>query len=481
VHQEITTDVVIVGGGGAGLAAAIEAATLGCKVILLEKAAKLGGTTAWAVGSITANQTPHQRRKGIVDTPDAHAEDMSIFAGDLATRDNLALQRLYVDNVSETFDWLMAMGLVFLGPMPEPPHRVPRMHNIVPNSGAFPYILGRRCKKIGVDIRLSTGADSVIMENGRAVGVIAKDATGAIWSFRATRGVVLSTGDFSGGAALKRSYISDDAALTPAVAEASFGDGHQMVLDVGGRILNGDLVWGPLMRFVPPPNKGLIQRLPPNKWIGIAAKMAYELLPQFLLRPFLMGFVTTVLGPEPSLYQHGAILVNKLGQRFANELENPSAALVHQPSQIAYVVMSSETAVKFQKWPYFISTAPGVAYAYLSDYRRSRRDIHFEDASLVGLARKIGVNPKELEKSLPVGTGPYVALGPIRPYVLITDGGLKVTNQLQVTGADDLPIPGLYAAGSSGQGGVLLYGHGHHLGWAFVSGRIAGKNVSKSE
>jgi succinate dehydrogenase/fumarate reductase flavoprotein subunit len=162
-------------------------------------------------------------------------------------------------------------------------------------------------------------------------------------------------------------------------------------------------------------------------------------------------------------------------------LENPSAALVHQPSQIAYVVMSSETAVKFQKWPYFISTAPGVAYAYLSDYRRSRRDIYFEDASLAGLARKIGVNPKELEISLPVGTGPYVALGPIRPYVLITDGGLKVTNQLQVTGVDDLPITGLYAAGSSGQGGVLLYGHGHHLGWAFVSGRIAGKNVSKSD
>ena len=39
-------------------------------------------------------------------------------------------------------------------------------------------------------------------------------------------------------------------------------------------------------------------------------------------------------------------------------------------------------------------------------------------------------------------------------------------------------IPGLYAAGSTGQGGLLLEGHGHHLGWAFISGRIAGRNAA---
>ena len=39
-------------------------------------------------------------------------------------------------------------------------------------------------------------------------------------------------------------------------------------------------------------------------------------------------------------------------------------------------------------------------------------------------------------------------------------------------------IPGLYAAGSTGQGGLLLEGHGHHLAWAFISGRIAGRNAA---
>ena len=59
-----TTDVVVIGGGGSGLAAAIEAATLGRRVVLLEKAPHLGGSTRWSIGSITATNTPQQLRNG---------------------------------------------------------------------------------------------------------------------------------------------------------------------------------------------------------------------------------------------------------------------------------------------------------------------------------------------------------------------------------------------------------------------------------
>jgi succinate dehydrogenase/fumarate reductase flavoprotein subunit len=44
--------------------------------------------------------------------------------------------------------------------------------------------------------------------------------------------------------------------------------------------------------------------------------------------------------------------------------------------------------------------------------------------------------------------------------------------------ADGSTIQGLYAAGSVGQGGLLLEGHGHHIAWAFVSGRLAGRNAA---
>ena len=80
-------DVLVIGGGGAGLAAALEAAKLGRHVVLLEKNPMTGGSTSWSVGSVTATGTPHQRKAGIQDSADAHFEDMEKHAGALAPRD----------------------------------------------------------------------------------------------------------------------------------------------------------------------------------------------------------------------------------------------------------------------------------------------------------------------------------------------------------------------------------------------------------
>ena len=148
------TDVVVVGGGGTGLAAASEVARLGRKVILLEKNPQTGGSTSWSVGSITATNTPHQKKAGIKDSADEHFEDLALHAGALAPRDNLALRRILVDHTTEMLDWLMSLGVVFVGPMPEPPHRYNRMHNVVPNSKSFAYHLTKHCRALGVDIRL---------------------------------------------------------------------------------------------------------------------------------------------------------------------------------------------------------------------------------------------------------------------------------------------------------------------------------------
>ncbi len=489
--RDLEADVVVVGGGGAGLAAASTAASLGRSVILIEKAAALGGTTAWSVGSVTATGTPHQRRAGIDDSPQQHFEDLGLLAGGQSNRDNLALRRILVEESPAMFEWLLATGLVFAGPHPEPPHRHPRMHNVLPNSRAFPAVLGRHCRRLGVDIRLGLRAVRLLTEDGRVCGVEARAGDGASTMLRAGRAVVLATGDFSADRGMKAELASTAAAKTDPVNAASTGDGHKLALALGAQIVNGDIVHGPRLRFVPPQRPSLLRRLPPWRVIGQVAKLAAERLPSALLRPILMGFVTTALGVEANLYRHGAILVNARGERFTDELANPEQALPDQPEAVAFAILDGAIAQTFSRWPNFVSTAPGVAYAYIADYRRNRRDIFHEADTLEGLARRIGVPASDLGATVAASNAaaasagrsgltrpPFIALGPIKPYVVFTDGGLRVTENLEVTGADGRPIPGLYAAGSVGQGGVLLNGHGHHLGWAFVSGRIAGRQAA---
>ena len=274
----VEADVIVVGGGGSGLAAASSAAELGRRVVLIEKGDALGGTTAWSVGSVSAINTPHQRRAGIVDSAQEHFEDLGLLAGAKANRDNVALRRVLVDNTSEMFEWLLSAGLVFAGPNVEPPHRHPRMHNVLPNSRAFPAALGRHCRKLGVDIRTGVRAKRLLQANGRVCGVVAEARDGAQLTFAARSGVVLATGDFSADAEMKARYASSLAAKTQAVNAASTGDGHKLALALGATMVNGDIVHGPRLRFVPPARPSLLRRLPPWRIVGQAAKLAADVL-----------------------------------------------------------------------------------------------------------------------------------------------------------------------------------------------------------
>ncbi len=469
-------DVIVVGGGGAGMAAAIEAARWGRRTVLLEQNPALGGSTAWSVGSISASGTRQQKAAGIADHPDAHFEDLEAFAGPLANRDNRALRRILVDNTTEMLTWLESLGLVFGGPHLEPPHRAPRMHNVLPNSRAFPEMLGRECRRLGVRLLLGTRAEGLLQDGGRVTGV--RLAGGQ--ELRAAGGVVLAGGDYSANEDLRVRFAGPGKAGLEAVNPTATGGAIAMALALGAEVLNGDLMSGPTMRFVPPARESLVRRLPPRPWLGKAVRWAMDTLPDAIQRPFAMSFLTTALGVSRELLAAGAILVNSDGERFCDERARPAAAVPDQPGRLAYLVLDAGLAARFTAWPHFVSTAPGVAYAYLQDYRRNRGDIYHTGRDGNALAAKLRAPASALAdslRSLP-GGGPYVALGPIKSYVVFTDGGLRVTERLEVVGPGGAAISGLYAAGSTGQGGLLLEGHGHHLGWAFISGRIAGRHAA---
>lgn len=471
-----TADVIVIGGGGSGLAAAVEAKRFCDTVVLLEKTPALGGTTALSIGSITATRTVYQQKAGVVDSPDEHFHDMPLFHGKHEGRDNPELRRILTENVTETVAWLGEMGVEFFGPMPEPPHKKPRMHNVLPNSRSYIYHLAKRARRLGVDIRLGVRVEAFVEEHGRIVGV---DVAAGSERRRvmARRGIVLASGDYSANAELKGTFAGPDVARVEALNPTNTGDGQRLGIALGARVLNGHVMLGPEIRFQKPPRKALIQALPPYRWLARFMRFSMDAMPSRLLRPFIMMFLTTALAPSPNLFREGAILVNRDGKRFTDETKAPAFDVPKQPDGVAYILFDRRIAEKFSAWPHFISTAPGIAYAYLADYRRNRGDVYNEAPTLDALAHKLGLG----SLSLPALTEPpFYALGPVKSWIMFTDGGLTVTSRLEVKRDDGSIVSGLYAAGSAGQGGLLLEGHGHHLGWAFTSGRIAGRNAAQN-
>jgi len=493
---DFNCDVLVIGGGGAGLAAAIEAADNDSHVMLLEKNPELGGTTAWSIGSFTATQTRQQLAQGIEDSPDEHFADMPKFSGPLADRDNPALRRLFVDNANETLRWLEALGVEFFGPMPEPPHSKPRMHNVLPNSKAYIRQLGQQAQNIGIDVRVGARATRFLLDGDRVVGVACDigagkggsdgnggDGAGGEHEIRA-RAVVLASGDYAANSELKARFISPAVGKVDAMNPTATGDGHVMAFSLGAHVLNGDVLSGPTLRFIPPPRESLDRKLPPTRLMAKLMRFALKYFPDRILRPFVLGFTTTSMAPELDLFAKGALLINQVGLRITGAPPTLGLTIADQPDKIGYVILDQALADKFSAWPNFISTAPGVSYAYFNDFRRTRPDIFHKGGNLPELAEALAIDGKTLVASVVAHNSdaaqallkpPFYALGPAKSYVVLTDGGLAVSDGLQVLGEGDKPIPGLYAAGSAGQGGLMLKGHGHHIGWAFTSGRLAGR------
>ena len=482
-------EVLVIGGGGAGLAAAIEAAAAGARVVLLEKNPRPGGTTALSVGSITATRTPHQLRQGIQDSPAEHARDMAKINSRRGLPDNPELHRILTENITDTFRWLMELGVEFIGPLPEPPHSQSRMHCVLPTAKAYIARLAQRARSLGVDVRCGFSAQSLVSQGARVIGVDGIDAAGSHERIHAAA-TVLATGDFSGSAAMVEKYVSADAMKAIPVNPTNTGDGHRMALALGARILNGQVALVAI-RFLLPKRPSLMQSVPPLRLLARLMRIAYERLPEAVVRPFVMAFITSVLQPAKTIYQAGAILVNRDGRRFGDETGDLALALPQQPGGAAFMLFDQRIAKRFSRWPHFVSTAPGAGYAYVPDYRCHRRDLWHQADSLEALARSLGMPERALGQTVAdynqdvaggergtLSEPPFCALGPLNTVLVFTDGGLAIDNSLRVLGKDDRPIPGLYAAGSVGQGGMLLDGHGHHIGWAFTSGRIAGRQAS---
>jgi fumarate reductase flavoprotein subunit len=495
-------DVIVVGGGGSGLAAAVSAAENGAEVVLLEKNPQLGGTTGIAIGSFTANRTRLQRRAGIDDALDDHAEDAGKFApAEIEACNNRVQRRFFLSQGADTFDWLTGMGVSFYGPSPEPPNRVPRMHNVLPNAKAYVATLQARLLRLAGTIHCEAPVRELIREQGRVVGVLA-DVEGSRVTLRASRGVILATGDYANSPEVIAEYKGPQFAHIEGIDATATGDGHRLARQAGARLLNMHVTYGPEIRFVPPPHRDVTQILPTK---GLPARLMGRLMPwvpKFVVHAMIKRLLVTWQHPENSLFDHGAILVNARGERFCNERVGPDreVAIARQPDKICYIVLDERLIELYSAWPHFISTAPKIAYAYVADYLRLRPDVAAADPALAGVARRRGLPEKALQTTVEAfngyaaGSQPdpwgragdrrplegicWVLLGPAKAYFTTTEGGAAIDEANRVLDESGRPIAGLYAVGQVGLGGMILWGHGLHIAWALTSGRLAGRHAA---
>ncbi len=475
------TEVLVIGGGGAGLAAAVAAASRGVGTLLLEKRPTLGGSTALSVGSFCAAGTRLQRRHAIADAAGAFVEDMAAFDPRLAARDEPSLRNVLAAEAGQTLAWLEKLGVAFAGPFPEPPNRVPRMHNVIPDARTYIVRLHAAARRLGVRVVCGARAERLLRdEQGRVVGAVYSQGD-ARRQLVATRGVVIASGDFSGDPEMRRRHLSPAAAAAIPINPANTGDGHRLAEAVGAALRNMDVVFGPQLRF-PPPRGEFMKQLPHWRFFTSLAAAYVNRAPQALLRPLVKSVLITHTSPSAKLFAEGAILVNMEGRRFCDERVSV-APLAHEAEATGYIILDAAVARRFSRFPYFISTAPGIAYAYFRDYARARPDVVHAAADAASLAQALGMKAPLLAEAVAGARQllhpPLYALGPVRSMLTVTEGGVAVDDQCRVLGKDGQPIAGLFAAGGSGQGGMQLLGHGLHIAWAFTSGRIAGEMAAR--
>ncbi|MDP6354510.1 MAG: FAD-dependent oxidoreductase [Planctomycetota bacterium] len=489
----MTFDVIIVGGGGSGLSAAVSAAEHGCSVVLLEKQPQLGGTTGIAVGSFTANSTAFQTRAGIEDNPSDHAVDAGKFAApEIEACNNGELRRFLLENASDTLDWLAGMGLSFHGPSPEPPNRVPRMHNVVPGAKAYIAALQSHLLRLGGTILCNADARELIQSEKGVTGVEAL-VDNSPTTLTAKRGVILAAGDYTNSPELIGRFKGDRFTSVEGINPHSTGDGHRLAEKAGAKLLNMDITYGPELRFIPPPGRTFQQVLPTHGFLAKLMGVLLPLVPGFVLQAMIRRLLVTWQHPEDSLFDDGAILINSRGERFCDETRDTEReiAIAEQPDKRAYILLDERLIQHYSEWPHFISTAPRIAYAYVEDYLRLRPDVAVAGDRLDELARMRGIPTDTLIRTVdtfnsgdrngrPSLEGKrWCLLGPAKAYFTTTEGGAAIDQAFRVLDETGNPIPGLYAVGQNGLGGQILWGHGLHIAWAMTSGRLCGAQLAR--
>jgi len=469
-EHHVEADIAIIGGGGAGVAAAIEAGAAGAKVALIEQFDALGGTAAISGGGCLIVGTPLQKSQGIHDTPDLAFEDWVKWGQGTADEQ---WARYYIDHsLHDLYFWAERLGAKWIDMKFQEGNRVHRWHRPDNNGLGLMTVLINALKSGGA-ARILTGAAAkdILTQNGRVCGIRATSAKNGETTEIRSKTVVVTSGGFNSNLDMVLEHRPEFKAfkVMEGSGRGANGSGHKLIAELGGYFTHMDHIWfyvyaTPDYRD-PQGRRGLVFRLTP-----------------------------------------GYIWFNQQGRRFHDESRTGGAsatpALLRQNPPHAWAILDAPMTAKME-----------VADPYYRDGDKVRRDKvqelldnspYIRKADSLGeLAQKIEVDApaflseveqynkafdaglerepafgKSLKQSKKFDTPPYYAIQ-LFPLARKNFGGVKTDLRCRVLNKYFDPIPGLYAAGEvAGMAGGHINGRagleGTMLGPSIFSGRVAG-------
>lgn len=466
-HFELSTDILIVGGGGSGMSAAISADEQGADVILVEKMSFLGGAAAISGGQVNAGNSDYQRELGVTDdTPEVIAADLLKGGNNL---NDEVLVELYSENSGRTFDWLHEyVGVDFDDELIEAAEH--SNNRGVYGEGYAPGInanIKEKLSNTNVDLKLNTEVtDLIINDEGIITGANAIDNDGNTYEITA-EAVVLCTGGFGYNKDLLPESLQSVLYYGPV---SSTGDGLLMAqeLDAKTQLLEHGKIY-------------------PNG-IEIAS-----------------GIGRSTISANSAAYQQGsAILVDRLGNRVANELGTLSdvrQAMLQQEDQTLFIVMDEKTFSIFREQLVVHKYANNQEIDQWLENNGSSLPVFANDETIEGAADSAGIEGNTLAETIenfnimmsngedtdfdrpvtePIDVDGNIYIVEQKPRFATTLGGVVVNERMQVLTQDDTVIQGLYAAGEL-VGGL----HGDDsmpsvaVSWAYTSGKLVGEFASK--
>ena len=441
-------DAIIVGSGGTGLTAALQARELGLNVVILEKNGKTGGNTSRASSGMNASESLVQLDEGIIDNNRDFYEETLKGGGLLNDR---AMLKYFVNHSAIAISWLMKYGvrltdLTITGGMSV--KRAHRPGSMEPVGFYLTSRLTNQVKKAGVDIFTGAKVTKLLQDKNGNVNGVEVETDKGVKTIKA-KAVLLATGGFGASKEIIKKYRPDLVDYKTTNQPGATGDGIKLAKEIGAQLMQ--------MNFI----------------------QVHPTADTDNPHVYLIG---------EGLRGEGAILVNKAGKRFVNELNTRtivSSAITGLNEDGAYLVFDSGVRAHFAAVEFYDHIGLVKEGSTLADLAKEI-DVDPENlAATVDEWNKAVENHKDKEFGRTTGMdrelnrGPYYAIH-IHPAIHYTMGGIHINTETQVLDTNGNVIKGLYAAGEVSGG---LHGNnrigGNSVAETVIFGRQAGIQMAK--